>query len=261
MRSAIYEGQVTHERVRPKRHRLRYGVFSMLLDLDELPDLDRRHRLFGYDRWAPFSFFDRDHGPADGTPLRPWVERQLVDAGIDDSIASIRLLCYPRIFGYVFNPLSVYFCYGPSETLVAILYEVCNTFRERHTYVIPVVDDTRPVIRQCCDKSLYVSPFIGMDSRYHFRIVQPDERVAITIRQEDEDGLLLAAAFNGQRRAFSASELTRLLILFPLMTLKIVAGIHWEAVRLWLKGTPVFRHLPAERQVSTSIVHPPTTGA
>ena len=126
--SAIYEGTVVHERVRPKRHRLRYGVFMMLLDLDELPVIDEKFRLFGHNRWAPLAFFDHDHGSVNGEPLRPWIERQLEDADLKPDGGPIRLLCYPRIFGYVFNPISVYFCYRKNGDLSAIPQEVCNPF-------------------------------------------------------------------------------------------------------------------------------------
>ena len=139
LHSAIYEGDVVHERLRPKRHRLKYHVYSLLLDIDELPALARRFWLVGYNRWKPLAFYDRDHGLADGSSLRPWVEGHLVRAGLPVDGGPIRLLCYPRIFGYVFNPLSVYFCYTRGRQLHAILYEVCNTFKERHTYVLLVV--------------------------------------------------------------------------------------------------------------------------
>jgi DUF1365 family protein len=251
--SAIYEGDVVHERKRPKRHRLRYAVFSMLIDLDELPALARTSRLFGHNRFAPLAFHDRDHGPADGGALRPWAERHLRQAGIDPDGGPIRLLCYPRIFGYAFNPLSVFFCYRRSGDLAAILYEVCNTFKERHTYVIPVADPARPVIKQSCAKALYVSPFIGMDASYQFRIVPPGETIRVVIRQEDSDGLLLAASFAGDRLPFSRRTLAGALIRFPLLTLKVTAGIHWEALKLWLKGLPVFQHAPAASRVHFSI--------
>tara|TARA_R110000772_G_scaffold215694_2_gene326315 strand:- start:160992 stop:161774 length:783 start_codon:yes stop_codon:yes gene_type:complete len=251
--SAIYEGDVVHQRKRPKPHRLRYSVFSMLLDLDELPALPKVSRLFGHNRFALLAFHDRDHGPADGSALRPWAEQHLREAGIDPDGGPIRLLCYPRIFGYAFNPLSVFFCYRRSGALIAILYEVCNTFKERHTYVIPVADQSRPVIKQSCAKALYVSPFIGMDASYQFRIVPPGETVRIIIRQEDSEGLLLAASFAGDRRPFSPRSLTRALVRFPLLTLKVMAGIHWEALKLWLKGLPVFQHSPAARRVQFSI--------
>jgi hypothetical protein len=261
LNSAIYNGTVVHERVRPKHHRLRYDVFTMLLDLDELPELDRRFRLFGYNRAAVFSFHDRDHGPTTGDALRPWVEACLADAGLESDGGPIRLLCYPRIFGYAFNPLSVYFCYRRDGALAAILYEVCNTYRERHTYIIPVDDPAQRVIKQHCGKALYVSPFIGMEAEYHFRIVPPADGVNIVIRQEDADGLLLAASFQGARMPMAARTLARTLIRFPLLTLKVIGGIHWEAARLWLKGIPVFRHQPARHAVQSSVAHPDESGA
>jgi len=250
--SAIYRGEVVHERVRPKCHRLRYKVFSLLLDLDEIPALARGSFLFGHNRWAPLSFYDRDHGATTGEPLRPWVEARLQEAGIAIDGGAIRLLCYPRIFGFVFNPLSVYFCYRRDGSLAAILYEVCNTFRERHTYIIPVTGNGRAVIRQSCRKSMYVSPFIGMDADYHFRIVPPGEGINVVIRQEDTEGLLLAASFRGHRTDLSQAALARCLAAFPFLTFKIVAAIHWEALRLWLKGFRVFPHTAAPARVQSS---------
>lgn len=253
LQSAIYRGSVVHERVRPKRHRLSYAVFSLLLDLDELPELDRRLPLFGHNRWAPLSFHDRDHGPTTGEPLRPWVEARLHEAGLVADGGPIRLLCYPRVFGYVFNPLSVYFCYRRDGSLAAILYEVCNTHRERHTYVIPVEPSARGVVRQSCGKLLYVSPFNAMEANYLFRVIPPAEAVSVVIRQEDAEGLLLAASFRGRRRAMTGRGLARALAAYPLLTLKVTAAIHWEALRLWLKGLPVFPHSPAAVAVQSSL--------
>jgi DUF1365 family protein len=253
LRSAIYRGSVVHERLRPKRHRLRYSVFSLFFDLDELPDLDRRFRLFAHNRFAPLSFYDRDHGPTTGDSLRPWVEERLQEAGIETNGVSIRLLCYPRIFGYVFNPLSVFFCYDPGGDLVAILYEVCNTFSERHTYVIPVAQSNSRIVRQTCRKSLYVSPFIDMDADYHFRILPPDDAVSVVIRQEDAKGPLLAACFRGERQEMDDRALAHILLRFPLLTVKIIAAIHWEALRMWLKGFRVFSHSPAVTPVDSSV--------
>ena len=255
--SAIYEGPVVHDRVRPKRHRFRYSVFSMLLDLDELPALDRRFNLFGYNRWAPLAFFDCDHGPTTGGSLRPWAEERMREAGLHPDGGPIRLLCYPRIFGFVFNPISVFFCYQRDGALAAILYEVCNTFKERHTYVIPVGDKNCRVIRQASSKALYVSPFNDMDGEYHFRIVPPGERINVVIRQEDSEGLLLAASFKGDKRPFAGRTLMGSLLRFPFLTLKIVAGIHFEALRLWLKGLQIFTHQPASRPVDSSVAPAP----
>jgi len=253
LQSAIYRGSVVHERLRPKRHSLRYSVFTLLLDLDELPELDRRFRLFAHNRFAPLSFYDRDHGPTTGAALRPWVEDRLREAGIEAKGGPIRLLCYPRIFGYVFNPLSVFFCYRPDGGLAAILYEVCNTYSERHTYVIPVAGSKRRVVRQTCRKLLYVSPFIDMVADYHFRVLPPDDEVSIVIRQEDSGGLLLAACFRGEREEIDERALARILLRFPLQTLKIITAIHWEALRMWLKGFRVFSHNPAATPVDSSV--------
>ena len=251
--SAIYRGTVVHDRRRPKRHHFRYRVFSLLLDLDELPALDRRSRLFAHNRWGPLSFYDADHGPTTGVPLRPWVEARLAEAGLTPDGGPIRLLCYPRIFGYVFNPLSVYFCFRRDGSLAAVLYEVCNTFRERHTYVIPVTASDRAVIRQRCAKALYVSPFIGMEAQYNFRVVPPGDGVNIVIRQEDVEGLLLAASFQGSRSPMTDRMLLRCLAAFPLLTVKIIAAIHWEALRLWIKGFRVSPHEPAAMPVQSSV--------
>ena len=252
-RSAIFRGEVVHKRARPKQHRFRYRVFTLLLDLDELPDLDRGLSFFGYNRWAPVAFFDRDHGATSGERLRPWVEENLRKAGLTPDGGVIRLLCYPRIFGYVFNPLSVFFCYRQDGSLAAILYEVCNTFRERHTYVIPVSEGKGSIVRQSCRKALYVSPFIDMDAAYHFRIRPPEKSVSVVIREEDNDGLLLAASYQGERESLNSLSLAACLLGFPFLTLKITAGIHWEALRLWLLGVPVFRHTAAAKAVQSSI--------
>lgn len=251
--SAIYEGDVVHQRLRPKRHRLSYKLFSVLFDLDELPDLDKKFRLFGYNRRSCFSFYDKDHGETNGDALRPWAEERMREASIIPDGGAIRVLCTPRIFGYTFNPISTYFCYRKDGTLAAILYEVCNTFKERHTYVIPVSKSNKTVIRQNCLKAHYVSPFIAMDATYQFRIVAPDETVRIVIREEDVDGLLLAASMVGRRKPLTDAALAVCLIRYPLLSLKIIAGIHWEALKLWLKGFPVFAHVPAVDAVKSSV--------
>jgi DUF1365 family protein len=252
-RSAIYRGSVVHERMCPKRHRLRYAVFSLLLDLDELAELDRRFRLFAHNRFAPVSFHDSDHGSTTGAPLRPWVEDRLREAGLEPDGGPIRLLCYPRIFGYVFNPLSVFFCYGRKGDLTAILYEVCNTYAERHTYVIPVDDGGARVVRQVCRKALYVSPFIEMETDYHFRVAPPENGVSIAIRQEDAHGLLLAACFAGEREEITDRKMAQLLFRFPMLTVKVIAAIHWEAFRMWMKGFRIFPHRPAAARVKSSM--------
>ncbi len=244
--SCIYTGTVMHRRVRPRRHKLAYEVASFLLDLDELPALDRCVAGFRYNRPGLFSFYDRDHGPGTNTPLRPWVETHLAAAGIALRGGAIRILCYPRTLGYVFNPLSVYFCYRAdcgSEILAAVLYQVTNTFHERHTYVIPVADATADgLLRQTCRKAMYVSPFIGLDMVYQFRIKPPAAELGVAINTSDENGLLLFASFGGRRSTLSTASCLKAFLRFPLLTVKVIGGIHWEALKLWLKGVPLVSH-------------------
>ena len=254
--SGLYAGTVMHRRTRPRRHRLSYNVFSFLLDLDELPTLDRALPGFGHNRFNLLSFHDSDHGPGTDTPLRPWVERHLAQADIDIEGGPIRLMCYPRVAGYVFNPLSVFFCYrrkGDSEELAAVLYEVTNTFKQRHTYLIPVNDVVDGIVRQSCEKRLYVSPFIAMDMTYNFRVRPPVDTLSVAIHETDRDGTLLFASFSGSRRELSRSTAVGSFLGFPLLTLKVIVGIHWEALKLWLKGVPLV-HRPSPPTEPVSVV-------
>ena len=258
MRSALYRGEVIHQRHRPKKHRLRYRVFSMLVDLDELPALARSMKMLGHNSFAPFSIHDRDHGGLDGENLKDWALGALGKAGIDNGVTRVEMLCYPRIFGYVFNPLTVYFCYWENGELAAILYEVCNTFKERFTYIIPVKNQERPV-RQSAEKQFYVSPFIPMACTYHFSIAPPADSVAVRINETDDDGPLLFAGFSGKRQPLSDKSLLIAFASYPLMTFKIIAGIHIEAVRLLAKGAPFFKHQPGGTRSASAVVDTPVS--
>jgi hypothetical protein len=224
-----------HRRVRPRVHRLRYRLFWMLLDLDEIESLPRRLRLFSHNRFNAVSFFDKDHGDGSGRPLRAQIEEHLKLIDVESG-GPIRLFCMPRVFGYGFNPLSAYFCYRNDGTLAAILYEVHNTFGQRHSYLIRVDSPAGPTIDQRCNKLFYVSPFMDMDMNYTFRVSLPNERIALAIRAADKDGLLLSAALTGNRKPLTDGQLLRLLVTYPFVTLKVVGAIHWHALRLLLKG-------------------------
>lgn len=256
--SALYKGIVIHRRFGPKTHALRYRMFMALLDLDELDALDRDLRFFSRNRRNLFAFFDRDHLPKSapqGTSLRAMVEGHLSSAGLRPDGGSIRLLSLPRLLGYAFNPLSVYFCYDRAGTLVAILYEVNNTFKQRHTYVIPVASDAKGAIEQRCGKVFYVSPFLDMDMAYDFRIVPPDARISVAVDGSQHGARIIAASFAGERFPLTDTTLLRALLGHPLLSFAVVAGIHWEALKLWLKGVKL-RTRPAPPDHLATFVPP-----
>ena len=240
LRSRIYEGVVMHQRLRPVRHGFRYRVFSLLLDLDELPLIARASRLLRIERPGILSFRAKDHGARDGSPLRPWAEAQFAAAGID-GVARLELLCFPRLWGFVFNPLSVYYAYDAAGALLGVLYEVKNTFGGQHAYVLPADAGHRGIdgrIRHGVAKSFYVSPFIDMAAAYNFVVEPPAETLALVIRETDRDGVFFTASQTGRRRSLTDRHLAACLARNLAMTFKVIGGIHVEAFRLWLKGAP-----------------------
>ena len=231
-------------------HRFRYRAFWFLLDLDELAELSSKLRWFSYNRPNIFSFYDADHGDGTATPLRAQIERQLAEAEVDLAGGRIRLLCMPRTLGYCFNPLSIFFCYRADATLAAVVYQVHNTFGERHSYVIRV-EDQSDALHQRCRKLFYVSPFLDMDMRYDFRITGPDERIAVGICASSSAKPVLNAVLTGARRDLTDRNLMFVFLKIPAITIKVIAAIHWEALRLWAKGIGLRRRpLPPERSAT-----------
>ncbi len=244
LESGLYPGVVTHTRLKPRRHSLRYRIFMLLIDLDEVDTLDRDLKLFSLKRFNLTGFDPAGHGDGSATPLKAQVEAQLTAAGIAHG-GPVRLLAMPRILGGGFNPLSVFYCHRADGALSAILYEVNNTFGERHSYLIPA--DHAPVVKQACDKGFYVSPFMDMDLKYAFRVRPPAEAVQVTIDVDDAEGRVLAAAFAGRREALTDRALIRAWLAHPWMTLGVLAAIHWEAIFIWLKGEKIRQRPPAPK--------------
>ncbi|WP_207062293.1 DUF1365 domain-containing protein [Motiliproteus sp. SC1-56] len=238
MHSCLYAGEVMHQRLRPRRHRFSYRFTGWYLDLDELTLLDQTLQGFSFRRRGLFRFEPRDFGPGNRDDLKAYISEQLLAAGLS-APHRVCLLCQPRCLGYLFNSLSVYFCYNREGTLTATLYEVSNTFGERHLYLI-AADACRP-LRQQADKAMYVSPFIAMDCRYRFQVQPPAERFSLLILQDDSSGPLFQARWSGERRPLEFSALARLL-LTPSMSFKTLAAIHWEALKLWIKRVPLVRY-------------------
>lgn len=250
--SGLFPGIVSHTRLKPRRHSLRYRIFMLLLDLDELAELDRSLKLFSLRRFNLVGFDPRRHGDGSATPLKQQVEAQLAAAGIAHG-GPIRLLAMPRILGLGFNPLTVYFCHRTDGALSAVLYEVNNTFGERHSYLIPAED--APIVKQSCEKGFYVSPFMDMDLSYAFRVRPPGEKVQVLVDVDDAEGRVLSTGFVAERLALTDRNLARAWLTHPWMTVGVVAAIHWEALFIWLKGEKI-RQRPAKPQWAVTVVTP-----
>ena len=252
-KSRIYFGRVMHKRLRPFAHRFDYRVYAFLFDLDELERLDRELPGFSHNRGNLFSLRDRDHGPRDGGPLKPWAEAVCAGGGIDIEGGRVELLCLPRLLGYAFNPLSLWFCHDRAGTLQAVIYEVRNTFGEHHSYLIPLEAPDRPdaAFDQACDKGFYVSPFLPMEAAYRFRLRAPGRRLSVLIRQAVREGEILLATWTGRRTPLNGVSLARALLLYPLLTFKITLAIHWQALWLWAKGAAYHRRpVPPKEPIS-----------
>ena len=233
--SCIYIGSVIHKRFKPKKHFFKYSVFSLFLDLDEINELDQQIPFFSYNKFNILSFFDKDHGYRDGSSIKDWLIHVLQKKNISTINIKIKILCYPRIFGYVFNPLSIFFIYDADSNPIAILYEVKNTFGEQHTYVFKIDIKNKQILNNC-KKKFYVSPFMDLESKYFFKVLIPNERLSVIIDQRDKEGKLLFASQDGERVNLSSKNLLKSYLKHPLMTLKIISAIHYEALKLWIKG-------------------------
>ena len=233
--SYIYTGTVIHKRFKPKIHSFNYKVFSLLIDLSEIDLLHKTLRLFSYNKFNIISFFNKDHGPRDGSCLKNWVINNLKKNNIESNEVKIKLLCYPRIFGYVFNPLSIFYVYDKNSDLIAVLYEVKNTFGEQHSYIFKTKKEQN-LIQHICKKKFHVSPFIEMNCVYFFRLLKPGNKISVIIDVQDPDGKVLYASQDGVKSELNNNNLFKSYLKHPLMTFKIIITIHFEAFKLWIKG-------------------------
>ena len=234
MTSCIYNGTVIHKRFKPKIHFFKYKVFSLLIDLSELNNLDEKIGFFSYNKFNLISFFDKDHGDRDGSSVINWVKKNLKENNVNCENIRIKLLCYPRILGYVFNPLSIFYVFDKNDKLISLLYEVKNTFGEQHTYIFKIKENN--LLQHNCEKKFHVSPFIEMNCSYFFRTLKPADKISIIIDQYQLNEKILYASQDGKRTDFTTSELIKSYLKHPLMTFKVIAAIHFEAFKLWTKG-------------------------
>lgn len=255
MISALYRGVVVHQRLRPRRHRLHYTLTWILLDLDELPTLHRSLRLFSYNAANLLGFRDRDHFEGGRHSPRAQVEAALSAAGLAPDGGPIRVLCMPRVLGSVFNPISVWFCYRRDRTLLAMLYEVNNTFGQRHSYLIPVTDPAAPTIRQRCEKQFYVSPFMPMAMTYDFQVSAPAETATVIVDASDAGGKMIATSFTGRRVPLTDAALIGVVLRHGVLAAKVLVAIHWEAMKLMLKGMRI-QSRPAPPPHRVTLVQP-----
>lgn len=235
--SCLYHGEVVHRRLNPLQHELRYRVFNLFADVDQLDELSRRLRLFGYNRLNLFSVMDRNHGPGDGTPVREHAWKLVRAAECGGDVRRIFMFCYPSVLGYVFNPLTVYYGLDAEGRLRLMIYEVNNTFGGRHSYVLPVGER----MAQSAPKHFFVSPFNAVEGQYTFHFTAPGERMALGIALSVNDTPVLKAYVSGVRKPLTDANLLRSFLGIPLLTLKVTAAIHLHALQLWWKGLKLNR--------------------
>lgn len=259
MTAWLYRGETTHRRTGAVNHRFRYRLFHLLLDVDRI-DADLKGLwMLRHGRFGLFSFADRDHGRRDGAPLRGWVEEKLAQAGIAASARRIRLLAMPRVLGFVFNPISLFYVDDGEGRLESVIYEVNSTFGQTHAYVAPA-SGAGPQ-RQTADKRLFVSPFYGVDGQYRFDVSPPDDQLTLGIVKSVEGRPGFFATLSAQRHSMTNASLFRLFFGFPLMTLRVVGAIHWEALRLFAKRVPLVQRPPASNiGMSAAVLNTRTTG-
>jgi len=236
----LYFGDVLHRRLEPAQHAFRHGVFFLRLRIDGPPPV--LPALLSRNRWNLCGFYDSDHGPRDGSPLEPWIRGILARHGMQDLDGAIWLQAFPRVLGYVFNPVSFWLCHDRTGALRAVLAEVSNTFGERHNYLVSHAD-ARPISAGdwlTARKVFHVSPFFPVTGEYRFRFADYADRCAFRIDYDDGQGHHLTTSVSGAAQTPGAGVLIRAFFRYPWMTLGVMLRIHYHALRLWLKRVPFF---------------------
>lgn len=243
--AVLYPSRVMHRRLVAPLYRFVYRVFYLLIDVDRCAEAARGLRFFSHNRFNLLAFHDRDHG--DGSPggLRDWAENLLRESGIELDGGRIRLLCLPRLLGFAFNPISLWYCEHRDGQLRAVIAEVRNTFGERHSYLLASGGAPMPYEQvHDKDKCFHVSPFLDRAGHYRFQLGEPGERLRVAIHESRDGTPVMDATLAGERRELSDAALLRQVLRMPWMAVKVVAGIHWEALKLWLRGAG-YRSKPA----------------
>lgn len=233
---SLYTCDVLHRRHFPQKYSFDYKVFSLLLDIDAYKD-DKSSAILSYDRFNIFSVYTKDHGPRDGSDWRAWIDSTLDQHYLSNAKHQVKLLCFPRVLGYAFNPISLWYCFGEDQKLYAVICEVSNTFGECHHYVLH--NDNQPYkekVKANKKKNFHVSPFINMNAEYKFTIGIPDDKLQIIINEYQNDELMLTATQHGKQQKIDTPHLLGLFFRIPLMTFKIMWKIHWQAIKIWLRG-------------------------
>lgn len=240
--ACLYATRVMHRRRVPPLYRFVYRSFHLLLDIDRVDQAAASTRWFSHNRFNLLAFHDRDHGDGRVGDLRGWAGRTLAARGLPAPDGRIRLLCMPRVFGHVFNPISLWYCEDAQGELRAVIAEVRNTFGEKHSYVLASEDGPLPYdTPQDKDKCFHVSPFFDLVGRYRFLLGRPGERLRVVIHETRGQLPVLDATLAGERQVLSDATILRQVLRMPWMTVKVVAGIHWEALKIWLRGARFHR--------------------
>jgi DUF1365 family protein len=241
--TGLFLGLVEHQRNRPRFHKLRYRIFMLAIPLDGGQQVAKAARFLGWNRFNLFSLYERDYGPQGRGSLDDRVKALLKTRGFAADDLHVTMFTMPRVLGYAFNPLTLFFAHDAQGVLQAMIYEVSNTFGERHHYVL-ATDPRAQVVRQNTAKAFHVSPFLPMDLSYRFLLKAGAERLMLAIQDRDAEGVVLSATFNARHEPLTGAALIRQFFSLPLMTVKVILGIHWEAVLLFLKGLKIFPHIP-----------------